>query len=446
MKYLSKNHLANRARAHLTFRKPLLAIALASLLSACGGSDTKITEKDPIPNPTPTPTPVEGESGQRLLITKTGHHDHVLVYDLESREEIANLHVNGVISGLYASPSYRYAIAVQGVAGTVNFIDSGVDWEDHGDHGHLTLTEPTLLDLELSGTKPAHVTKHDDTTVIFFDGVEGTPAEIRLYTESGLAAGNLLGSYTDNTYQHGAAQAWGDYLITTVRPTSEASPNSVKVLELHGDHFHEHESFSDAEYACPRLHGSAQNAAVVAFGCADGALLVEAHGDHFHAHKLANSVRISSIFGHVGSDAFVGAGRNSNDDPISLFVVDPVSETIDTLAYSKTPRAYSFAEGGGVFVVLDTEGGLTAWDTQTWQQQGERLQVTAAAEASGETFRLTASADGEKLYVADVGAQKILVVNVDHWHLEADETISLDFAPGAILWLGTADEDDGHHH
>lgn len=427
--------------------KYLLPVVLAGLLSACGGSDTKIVEKDPIPNPTPTPTPVEdGESGQRLLITKPGHHDHVLVYDLESREEIANLHVDGTISGLHASPSYRYAVAVQGVAGTVNFIDSGVEWEDHGDHGHLHLSEPKVLDLALSGTKPAHVTKHGDQTVIFFDGVDGAPAEVRILTESGLADGSVLASYVDDTYQHGAAQAWGDYLVTTVRDVSVASPGAVKALERHGDHFHDLQRFDEPQYACPRLHGSAQNIGYIAFGCGDGVLLLEPHGDHFHAHKVASDVRISSVFGHPGSVAFVGAGRNSNDDPVALFVVNPATETISRLAYTKTPRAYSFAEDGDVFVVLDTEGGLTAWDTHTWQLKGARLQVTAAAEATGEVFRLTASADGEKLYVADVGAKKILVVNVDHWHTEADETITLDFAPGAILWLGTDEEDDGHHH
>lgn len=426
--------------------KLILPIALASLLAACGGSDTKIVEKDPIPNPTPTPTPVESDSGQRLLITQPGHHDHIVVYDLETREAIGNLHVNGVISGLHASPSYRYGIAVQGVAGTVNFIDSGVNWEDHGDHGHLHLSEPSLLSLELAGTKPAHVTKHADKTVIFFDGVEGAPAEIRLLSESSLATGNILASYTDNTYQHGAAQAWGDYLITTVRDASVASPSAVKALELHGDHFHDSQSFSEPEYACPRLHGSAQNAAFMAFGCGDGVLVLEAHGDHFHAHKLASTTRISSVFGHSGSEAFVGAGRNNNDEPVALFVINPATETLESLAYDKTPRAYSFAEHGHVFVVLDTEGGLTAWDTHTWLPKGERLQVTAAAEASGETFRLTASAKGDTLYVADVGAKEIRVVNVDHWHTEVDETITLDFAPGAILWLGTDEADDGHHH
>lgn len=431
--------------------KYLFPLALASLLSSCGGSDTKIVEKEPVPNPAPVAPPAEeGHSGERLLIIKTGHHDHILVYDLHDKKEIANLHVDGTISGLYASPSYRYAIAAQGTAGAVNFIDSGVEWEEHGDHGHLHLSEPKVLDFSLSGTKPAHVTTHDNQTVIFFDGAEGAPAEIRIVTESGLAQGSVLASHVDDTHQHGAAQAWDDYLISTLRDVNvlpvTTAPTHVKVSERHGDHFHELQRFDDAEYECPALHGSAQNAGYIAFGCADGVLFLEPHGDHFHAHKLSNDIRISSVFGHAGSVAFVGSGRNNNDDPVALFVVNPATETIARLDYDKTPRAYSFAEEGDVFVVLDTEGGLTAWDTHTWETKGARLQVTAAAEATGETFRLTASAEGEKLYVADVGAKKILVVNVDHWHTEADETITLDFAPGAILWLGTDEEDDGHHH
>lgn len=426
-------------------RKYLLPALFTALLSGCGGSNTHIVEKDPIPNPTPTPSE-KGKGSQRLLVTKTGHHDHILVYDVESRKEIANFHVAGSISGLHASPSYRYALAVQGGSGTVNFIDSGVTYENHGDHGHWHLSEPTILNFELSGTKPAHVTKNGEQMVVFFDGVDGAPAEIRLLTEDGLAEGRVHASYVDDIFQHGAAQAWGDYVVTTVRDTGAAAPSAVKVLERHGDHFHALQRFDQPEHACPRLHGSAQNMGYIAFGCSDGVLFIEPHSDHFHAHKVASDVRISSVFGHPGSVAFVGAGRNSNEDPISLFAVNPATETINHLTYTKTPRAYSFAEDGDVFVVLDTEGGLTAWDTHTWQTKGARLQVTAAAEAAGEVFRLTASADGETLYVADVGAKTILVVNVDHWHTEADATITLDFSPGAILWLGADEADDGHHH
>jgi len=434
-------------KSRLSIALPLLI--LCAIITACGGSKTTIVEREPVPNPNPE-NPSSGESGARLLVTKPGHHDHVLVYDLASREAIADVHVDGSISGLHASPSSRYAVVVQGAAGVVNFIDSGVEWESHGDHGHLHLSEPKKMDFALSGTRPAHVTQHDDQTVIFFDGAEGAPAEIRIVTESGLVTGSLLASHVDDTHQHGAAQAWENYLISTVRDVNitpvTTAPTRVKVSEHHGDHLHEIQRFDDAAHECPRLHGSAQNSGFIAFGCADGILLIEPHGDHFHAHKLPSATRISSIFGHQSSVAFVGAGRNDNDQPLSLFAINPATQAITPLPFSKTPRAYSFAEKGEVFLVLDTDGGLTAWDADTWQIKGARLQVTAAAEATGETFRLTVSADGEKAYVADAGAKKIQVINIDHWHAESAEAINLDFVPGAILWLGAAEQDHGHHH
>ncbi len=426
-------------------------IILAAILSACGGSDTKIVEREPIPNPNPvnpTPEPGHSESGARLLVTKPGHHDHILVFDLAEKEAIADLHVESVITGLYATTNKRYAIAVQGGDnGVVNFIDSGVEWEDHGGHGHLHLSDPTVLDLELSGARPAHVTTHADKTVIFFDGIEGSvPAEIHLLTDAGIADGTVLATHHDSIRQHGAAQAWDDYLISTVRLPENSGPTQVLVSERHGDHFHAETLFDQPEYACPQLHGSAQNSGYIAFGCGNGVLLVEAHGDHFHAHKIANSTRISSVFGDANSISFVGAGRNSSADPISLFAINPVTETIAPIAYDKTPRAYAFAEDGELFLVLDTEGGLTAFDTETWAVIGARLQVTAAAEADGQVFRLTVSGDGEYAYIADVGAQKILAVEIHDWEVDGDATIELDFAPGLILWVGSTEEEDGHDH
>lgn len=432
--------------------KYVFPIVLASILSACGGSsDTRIVERDPVPNPTPvdpTPEPGHGESSARLLVTKPGHHDHILVFDLGEKEVIADLHVESVVTGLYTTTNKRYAIAVQGGDnGVVNFIDSGVEWESHGDHGHLHLSDPKVLDLELSGARPAHVTTHGDKTVIFFDGIEGNvPAEIRLLTDAGIAAGTVLATHHDSIRQHGAAQAWDDYLISTVRLPEESGPTQILVSERHGDHFHAETLFDQPEHACPQLHGSAQNSGYIAFGCGDGVLLVEAHGDHFHAHKIASSTRISSVFSDADSISFVGAGRNSNDDPISLFAINPVTETIAPIAYDKTPRAYAFAEDGELFLVLDTEGGLTAFDTETWAVIGVRLQVTAAAEADGQVFRLTVSGDGEYAYIADVGAQKILAVEIHDWEVDSDATIELDFAPGLILWVGVAEEEDGHDH
>jgi len=431
--------------------KYIFPLVLVSALSACGGSDTKLVEREPVPNPNPvdpTPTPGNSDSGARLLVTKPGHHDHILVFDLHEKEVIADLHVDSVVTGLYTTTSKRYAIAVQGGDnGVVNFIDSGAEWEDHGDHGHLHLSTPKVLDLEFSGARPGHVTTHADKTVIFFDGIEGSvPAEIRLLTEAGIAEGSVLATHHDSIRQHGAAQAWDDYLVSTVRLPEESGPTQVLISERHGDHFHSETLFDQPEYACPHLHGSAQNTGYIAFGCGDGVLLVEAHGDHFHAHKIAHTTRISSVFGDAGSISFVGAGRNSNDDPVSLFAINPVTETITSITYDKTPRAYAFAEGGELFLVLDTEGGLTAFDTETWTVAGARLQVTAAAEASGQTFRLTVSGDGETAYVADVGTQQIRVVDIHDWKLEADKAIPLDFVPGLILWVGTSEEEDGHDH
>lgn len=433
----------------IVFCKPapsLLPLTLALLLAACGGSDNKIVEKDPVVK---DPIIQEPEiSGARLLITKPGVQDQVQVFDLGENKKIADLSVAGTISGLYASPSYRYAIATQGTAGIVNFIDSGVEWEAHGDHGHIHLEEPALLGLQLTGIKPGHVTKNGDQTVIFFDGQEGVPAVTRTLTETSIAAGTTLAEYSDNIHQHGAAQAWDNYLVTTVRDgavtPATTLPSMVKVSERDGSHFHDNKVFDTPEHACPGLHGSAQNIGFITFGCNDGVLLLKQDGNQFIANKIAHTTRISSLFSHANVVDFVGAGKNNTSDPTSLFAIHPVTETITAINYNRTPRAYGFADEGELFLILDTEGGLTALDTHTWAQVGSRLQVTAAAEAEGQISRLTVSADGEKAYVADIGAKNIKVVDVHNWSVAQDLTINLDFSPGIILWVGSEGEEGSH--
>lgn len=437
---------------HIIFGKvrTALPLVLAMVLSACGGSDNKIVEKTPVAKDPVVTDPEPQVSGARLLVTKTGVQDNLLVFELGENKKIAELSVAGTISGLYASPSYRYAIATQGTAGIVNFIDSGVTWESHGDHGHLHLDEPGLLSLQLSGSKPGHVTKNGDQIAIFFDGQEGVPAAVRTLTETGMAAGETLAEYSDTIHQHGAAQAWDKYLVATARDGSVTPattlPSMVRISERDGSHFHEKTLVSAPEFACPCLHGSAQNIGSIAFGCSDGVLLLKPDGDQFPARKIANTTRISSLFGHPNAVGFVGAGRNSNSDPVTLFAVNPAAETIAPIAYSGIPRAYSFAKEGDLFLILDTEGGLTALDTHTWTQVGARLQVTATAEGEGQISRLTVSAEGDKAYVADTGAQKILVVDVHHWAIENKATINLDFVPGMILWLGSSAEGSTDKH
>ena len=71
---------------------------------------------------------------------------------------------------------------------------------------------------------------------------------------------------------HGAAQARGEFLISTIRnPETESTlPSEIGLYHAHGDHFHQEQVF---DITCPALHGSAHEA-VVAFGCGDGVALI----------------------------------------------------------------------------------------------------------------------------------------------------------------------------
>lgn len=429
-----------------------LVLSSALLLSACGGSSTSFTELDRIPAPDGPHDHGHnhGALTGRLLLSAPDDQ-HVYVFDLESEALLTDFHLSGVPSQLYASPSYRYGIVVQGGDnGYVNVVDSGIYEEDHGDHGHLMKDDPSLLDYELLGERPAHVTQADESLVIFFDGNAGAPAFVSVFDEHDIRHGhdpNVL-EYTSN--QHGAAQGRGGYLVSTVRGTEadpdSTLPNQVAVYHLHHDHYDQEELF---EALCPGLHGSAQNHDFIAFGCSDGVLLIEeeAHSNHSHfeASKLEFDHRISNLFGHHNVDTFVGVGSGV------LYSIDPSGEgAIETIEWTSneehSPADYGFAEHGERFVILDNQGGLTLLDTHDWSVHAERVQVTDSTTAlEGSAFQLAVSGDGHYAFVSDSAQQTVKVVDLDHG--EVIDTFTLDFTPHRLVWLGLVDNHhDSHDH
>lgn len=58
--------------------------------------------------------------------------------------------------------------AVQGDAGAVTAIASGISFDDHGDHGDHG--EAPKLTGEIAGQKPSHLVDHDGEFAAFFDG------------------------------------------------------------------------------------------------------------------------------------------------------------------------------------------------------------------------------------------------------------------------------------
>ena len=290
----------------------------------------------------------------------------------------------------------------------------------------------------MSGDRPAHVTRNESRIAVFFDGNAGAPANVRVLDEIRLGDDQLAFKLNYAVNQHGAAQARGDYLLATVRyPEQDPEstlPTRVALYQLDGDHY---DLESEFDLDCPELHGSAQNRDVVAFGCNDGVLVIEqdeSNPAQFQARKITSDQRIGSLYGHEDMGGFFGVGSG-----VLYYINTDAEGSITPIAWktedSLEPVGYAFADHGELFLVLDSQGGLTLLNTGDQELAGDRLQVTASENVpDGSRFELTVAGDGHTAYISDPAAREIIAVDIDH--IDVIETFELDFTPHKLVWLG----------
>lgn len=422
----------------------LLAI---TLLSGCGGSDTKIVERDSIPvDDDHDDEPLH----QGRLLISLKDEPKVQLVDINEKAMLEEFTVDSPASALYSSPTYRYGFIVQRTADKVNVIDGGAFQEDHGDHMDDIIEAPQWMNFQTDYARPTHFTNTNSQTAIFFDGNvdTSTPAAVVVLNETDLAE-NRTGTWLEyTTHMHGAAQARGDYLLSTVRdPVSTTTlPDRVAVYRNQNGSYAEEEIFAET---CPSLHGSAQNETDIAFGCTDGVLLITQSGDDFTASKIANpasftsSTRVGTLLGHHTQADFVGIASGQ------FFAVGNGTLTeIDWIdsSQSTTPvaTAYGYAEDGELFVILDNLGWITLLDTANWSVINRIQAITSNLSTlpEGSRFEL-ALTPGHIIYVSDPIANQIKQIDLDQG--EVSDTIQLTIAPHKITWLGIAEPAGSEH-
>lgn len=108
---------------------------------------------------------------------------------------------------LTASDSGRTVFAVQGGAGKVAVIATGLTIEDHGEHSDLKVEPARLLPTVLSGKTPAHVIEGSGKIALFDDGT----GDVTLVKESALLAGEMQPEILKpGAAHHGLAAPMGD--------------------------------------------------------------------------------------------------------------------------------------------------------------------------------------------------------------------------------------------
>ncbi|MBL0688027.1 MAG: 5-methyltetrahydrofolate--homocysteine methyltransferase [Pseudoalteromonas sp.] len=459
------------------FKLKLIALAISStLITACGDAETNIVEKDPIEVPDDGHDHGDGgdhgdeytiDSLGRLAIL-AGDSNEANFFDLDDNELLDTFTLTNDSNTLSSSPDFRYAVIASRAQDYLGFIDGGLWREDHGAHLHDYEQSPEFSSYELtSGSRPTHLVKHDGKLAVFYDGdaASGTTASVEVLTDNDItnATATLSGiSYDIN--MHGVAEPRGEHLLATIRRDDAQSTSNAKILpdQVGVYHFHdgEYELEQTLELTCPDLHGAAQNHDYVAFGCSDGVLLAHQHDDEYHAEKVINidavgDLRIGSIYGHEGSETFIGVASGHGGGPAVIVSINPAKAEMEEfewqLADGASAVSYSFSANGEHFLVLDSLGFLNVLEAHAhddhihWELAGQvditQEDVTTMPE--GMKFSMTVAQNGQFAYVADPIAQHVVQVHLEDLEIEGE--LELTFPPAAITWLGIAQEEEHDH-
>lgn len=445
------------------YATPIRVMSLAvsaALLVACGDTEIKINEREPvvIENPGHDHDHDEVNASGRLVLTALDSA-YVQVLELPAKTELDSFLVSAIPSALYASGDYRYAAVVQRPQDLVSFIDGGLWQEDHADHMHDYQAAPRLMPLQLTQIRPTHFTRAEGQLAVFFDGnsVTGAPAGVAVLSDA--AIGEDSRDYPQlsyQTHQHGAAQARGEYLLSTIRDANSSTtlPDQVGLYEQHGDHYHLEQTFTET---CPGLHGSAQNHDFIAFGCTDGVLLIAQHANSFSASKLLNSeaftgtMRIGTLAGYHSAEHFIGFAGTA------VFAIHPEDtgmEALDWQAGAATAiSGYGFAEQGEKFVLLDNTDTLTIFNYHGHAHADEsafelvsKLALHTGTDTtlpSGSRFELAISASDDQVYITNPITRQLITVDLHDAAVVAEKQLA--YVPGKVVWVGIANPADDHH-
>lgn len=234
---------------------------------------------------------------------------------------------------LYTTPSNQAVYAVEGAANRVSAIRTGIEIEDHGDHGDIHVTAPETIAATVPGEKPVHFVEHHGQIALFYDG-EGVA---RLVSEKDWLDGNdtlAIREIATNAPHHGVAIPWGDHVIATdFAPNGETTrPQGVFVYDA------DNAKLGDL-HECPLLHGEATSGNITAIACATGLLIVTGSGEPAITHlPYAESLpegSVSTLLGGVGLQYFLG---NYGADKIVL--IDPAEADAFRLVELPTRRVH----------------------------------------------------------------------------------------------------------
>lgn len=275
------------------------------------------------------------------------------ILDLDSGEVTHTFDLPKPNAGFVAVEDGRYIVIKTGDdQGTIRILDSGIVKESHGDHDDVEKLTPRLLDLTVTGDKPAHVVSSGGQIALFYDGDrpwlrKSDPKVVVLSLKDLSAKQPKAIVWKSPAPQHGIAipLGRGEMLLSVPNPayakgddkSASSRPNGFEIVASKGkpEAWKTLAAFNDqakADASCKLFHGHAAIKNVHAFGCNDGVdggvLILARQGKGWRARKLAypDERRTSAIKGSAGRYLIGNYGLKSPYD--ALIRIDPSAKAL----------------------------------------------------------------------------------------------------------------------
>ncbi|MEV7317815.1 zinc metallochaperone AztD [Streptomyces microflavus] len=363
----------------------VLALATATVLTACGGESASSadTESDKTVDATPAVAVKEP-----LVATFDGG---LYILDGESLKLARTIDLPGFNRVNPAGDKDHVMVST----------DSGFRV--------LDATDQALTDIEYKGAKPGHVVRHAAKTVLFTDGT----GEVNVFDPTALSSGKKPSgrTYTSAEAHHGVAIELADGKLVSTLGTEEKRTGAL-VLDRNNKEIARSED-------CPGVHGeaAAKNEAV-GVGCEDGILIykggtftkIDSPDDYGRIGNQAGSDTSPVLLGDYKTDADAELER-----PTRVSLIDTEKKKLRLVDLGTSYSFRSLARGPhGEALVLGTDGAIHVIDPDTGKIKKKIPVVGDWQEPlDWQQARPTLFVRGHVAYVSEPGKKALHAIDVE---------------------------------